>query len=60
MKAGAFYFSFNVNLITKTWIIGIEDILDLCPPHAGIYTTTVDDEINNLYILENLVVRQEW
>jgi hypothetical protein len=55
MKASAFYVSLNVNLITKAWIIGTEDILDLYPPHTGIYTIEVDDEINNFHVFENLV-----
>jgi len=55
MKARAFYVSLNVNLITKTWIVGTEDIRDLCSPHTGIYTIKVDDEINHFHIFENLV-----
>ena len=60
MKARAFSVALNVNVITKTWIIGTEDILDLYPPHTGIYIIKVDDEINNFHISENLVVPQHW
>jgi len=55
MEAREFYVSLNVNLITKTWIIGTEDTLHLYPPLTGIYTIKFDEEINNLHIFENLV-----